>query len=251
MSYDESFFEENLESSLRSARVCVPKVLRLVAPKSVVDIGCGVGAWLKVFSENGIDDVFGIDNSGAKGLLQIPIAKFMVHDLTTPITLRRKFDLVVCLEVAEHLPSSCAKQLVDTLTELGPVVLFSAAIPHQGGVHHVNEQWPDYWAGLFHNKQYEVIDCIRREIWSDRDVGEWYSQNILLYAEASSLRNFPVLLKEHERTSKNQLSLVHPSMYLHYVNPRTIPVRTVLGALPYLPARVLHFIAEKVKDGGP
>ena len=62
--------------------------------------------------------------------------------------MNRKFDLVLSLEVAEHLPSECAEAFVESLVNLGPVILFSAAIPYQGGENHVNEQWPEYWVGV-------------------------------------------------------------------------------------------------------
>jgi hypothetical protein len=84
--------------------------------------------------------------------LAIPEERFIPYDLKRPYRIDRAFDLVVSLEVAEHLPADCAETLVDSLTGLGSVVLFSAAIPYQGGEHHINEQWPEYWIRLFHSK---------------------------------------------------------------------------------------------------
>ena len=40
-------------------------------------------------------------------------------------------------------------QLVATITKHGDAVLFSAAIPGQGGQDHLNEQWPEYWQKKF------------------------------------------------------------------------------------------------------
>jgi 2-polyprenyl-3-methyl-5-hydroxy-6-metoxy-1,4-benzoquinol methylase len=65
--------------------------------------------------------------------------------LIQPLDLEKEFDLVVSLEVAEHLPASAADQFVNTLVKHGKKILFSAAIPGQGGQDHLNEQWPDYW----------------------------------------------------------------------------------------------------------
>lgn len=129
----------------------------------------------------------------------------------------RQFDLVVSLEVAEHLPSECAEIFVDSLNRLGPVILFSAAIPFQGGTHHVNEQWPDYWVKHFQEKGYVVIDYIRKQIWQNDNVERWYPQNILMFARRDYLETHPFLKREFENTTTSQLSIVHPKQYLEAI----------------------------------
>ena len=52
--YDQSFYRTYRDGSLRSARVVVPKIMKMIAPASVIDVGCGVGTWLKAFSEQGV-----------------------------------------------------------------------------------------------------------------------------------------------------------------------------------------------------
>lgn len=151
-------------------------------------------------------------------MLQIPEESFIHFDLTKPFHLNKKFDLVVSLEVAEHLPASCAETFVNTLTSHGSVILFSAALPFQGGHNHFNEQWAEYWAALFKQKGYEVIDCIRREVWWNPRVDWWYAQNILIYADQNYLRHNSKLMKEFEKTSPSHLSMIHPSKYLSLIN---------------------------------
>jgi hypothetical protein len=112
------------------------------------------------------------------------------------------------------LPTECAETFVDSLINLGDVILFSAAIPHQGGTNHVNEQWPDYWANLFKQKEYIAIDCVRDQIWQNGAVEWWYAQNILLFIRRGSLEKYPLLKKEAETTATRQLSIVHPRSYL-------------------------------------
>src|SRR5262249_5217435 len=147
--YDAAFYEAQADGSLRSARVVVPLVTRLVEPRSVVDVGCGVGTWLRAFVENGVEDVLGVDGAYVdRNRLCIDPARFQAMDLARPQPLGRTFDLAVCLEVGEHLPTRAAPGLVAMLTA-APVVLFSAAIPGQGGTNHVNEQWPNFWQRLF------------------------------------------------------------------------------------------------------
>src|SRR5687768_2487400 len=142
--YSAAFFRTMSASARSSAEQVVPLMMELVQPRSVVDVGSAAGSWLSVFREHGVEDVLGIDGDYVRAeTLEIPLDHFLAHDLAKPLRLSRKFDLVVCLEVAEHLPRSRADSLVDDLAALGSTVLFSAAIPFQGGTHHVNEQWPE------------------------------------------------------------------------------------------------------------
>lgn len=197
----------------------VPLVMDLIEPRSVVDVGCGLGSWLAEFIEQGIEDVVGVDGPGVpRHALEIPEECFLAADLSQPLDVGRQFDLVLSLEVAEHLPPESAETFVDSLTRLGDAVMFSAAIPFQGGTHHVNEQWPDYWADLFVGRDYVTIDCIRSRIWQDELVEWWYAQNSLLFATRQFLADRPHLKVEAEATSHSQLSLVHPRKYLSVVD---------------------------------
>jgi SAM-dependent methyltransferase len=231
--YTKEFFESGCEGSVRSASEIVPLILEMVHPKSVVDVGCGLGSWLAVFEENRLTDFLGVDGDfiDRKELLISP-EKFWPHDLQKPLHLHREFDLVVSMEVAEHLPESCADTFVESLTRLGSVILFSAAIPHQGGKCHLNEQWPDYWAERFRLRGYQVIDAVRKRVWKNERVEFWYSQNTLVYARNDAVSRLPRLQEEISRTASSQLSLVHPRMFLHAVeNPS---LRKILPALPRL-----------------
>jgi SAM-dependent methyltransferase len=216
--YTADFYKKDRDGSRRSASQIVPLLMELVQPESVIDVGCGVGGWLSAFRECGVKDLYGIDGDYVdRNLLEIPEQSFFVSDLTKPIQLNRQFDLVVSLEVAEHLPDSCADMFVDSLTKLGAVILFSAAIPHQGGTHHVNEQWPEYWAQYFQAKGYAVIDCIRKKIWTNKKVDYYYAQNILLFARMEYLEKNALLKTEYRSTNPTSLSIVHPNRYLEVI----------------------------------
>lgn len=212
--YNGEFFERLRERSSPSAEAIVPLVLELVPATSVVDIGCGEGAWLMAFRRSGVQDVFGIDGDYVdEARLLIPRTCFRAADLSRPFTVGRTFDLAVSLEVAEHLPPESAPGFVECLTRLAPVVLFSAAIPQQGGVHHVNEQWPEYWIRLFERHGYVPIDAIRRHIWTDERVQLWYAQNTLIFVERNFLEQSDRLKTEFRATRPGQLALVHPRLY--------------------------------------
>ena len=214
--YTRSYYEGLQNGSLHSAEVVAPLVLGLLPVRSVVDVGCGVGAWLAAFQKLGVDDIWGVDGEYVDAnILQIPRPRFQAADLSKPFVLDRTFDLAMSLEVAEHLPPDCAAQFVESLTGLAPVVLFSAAIPFQGGNHHVNEQWPDYWAALFKARDYVTIDCIRKRVWENEAVEWWYAQNTLLFVRADALERLPTLQAEQARSDPAQLRLVHPGQFLY------------------------------------
>ena len=209
--YDAGFFDRYAGGSLSSARAVCPLVLSLVPAKSVVDVGCGIGTWLRAFLEAGVDEVLGIDGDYVdRAQLMIPAERFLSHDLTQPVPNARRFDLAVSLEVAEHIDPAFAGQFVSTLAGLSDVVLFSAAIPGQGGTNHVNEQWPQYWEKLFRTHDYAMLDCIREKTWNNPEVEAHYSQNTFLCVHQPLLERSPALKGYADRPVR---ALVHPAYY--------------------------------------
>ena len=141
-SYDQQFYTDLDETAAPSAERIVPMVQDLLSVGSVIDVGCGDASWLDVFRNNGVEDVFGVDGSWVEEpQIKIPLERFARRRLDRPLEINRRFDLALCLEVTEHLRSESAAGFISELCGLAPVVLFSAAIPHQGGLHHYNEQW--------------------------------------------------------------------------------------------------------------
>jgi SAM-dependent methyltransferase len=234
--YTNHFFEELHDGSYRSAREIIPLILELVQPRSIIDVGCGAGTWLSVCREFGIEDIFGVDGDYVdKKILKIPKERFSSFDLRKPFCVGRQFDLVLSLEVAEHLPLESASTFIDSLTGHGSVVLFSAAIPHQGGEQHINEQWPEYWMELFRHKGYVVIDCVRKRIWQNPNVESWYAQNVLMFVQKDHLDVHPLLKREFEITAITQLSIVHPKKYLslvHWIERLYLAVRDITTVIP-------------------
>lgn len=210
MKYGSAYFSAQKET-LRSARAVVPRIAEMVQPRSVVDVGCGIGVWLSGFVELGVTDIIGVDGAYVpRDLLVIPQDRFRAADLTQPLQLGRTFDVALSLEVAEHLPGEVAGAFVASLTSLAPVVIFSAAIPIQGGRGHVNEQWQTYWARLFGEQGFVAVDAIRPEIWTCRDVDWWYRQNTIVYVREERLASYKLLAEARQRTDERMLDIVHP-----------------------------------------
>jgi SAM-dependent methyltransferase len=212
--YPPEFYIQQQEGSLRSARRVLPHLLELAAPRSIIDVGCGIGTWLKAAEELGVHDLAGLDGAYVdRSLLQIPHQQFTAIDLTQPFRMERTFDVALSLEVAEHLPEASAESFVESLTRLAPVILFSAAIPHQMGAHHINEQWQTWWVDRFARAGFIAVDCMRWRVWDDPDVEWWYAQNMLLMAREDYLRASPVLQQERDKAAM-PYAVVHPRAYL-------------------------------------
>src|SRR5215469_9658197 len=114
--YGDAFFDSQQEGALQSARIVLPLVQRLFTPTSVLDVGCGRGAWLRVFQELGVTTVRGLDGEYVdRSELLIPPECFTCTDLSTPFEVVGRYDLSICLEVAEHLPEEMAPILVRNL----------------------------------------------------------------------------------------------------------------------------------------
>lgn len=164
-----------------SASEMVPILFTLFQPKSVVDVGCGVGHWLMECSQNGISELLGIDGLHLTTSLFMPDKQNLLQtDLEKPFQLNRTFDLVICLEVAEHLAENTADTFIRSLVQLGDTIIFSAAIPGQGGQNHINEQWPSYWQQKFEANGFGFYDIIRPRIWWNPKINAYYRQNMFI-----------------------------------------------------------------------
>jgi SAM-dependent methyltransferase len=222
-SYGAEFFD-CLEVEVRSsAEVVVPIVIELLHPSSVLDVGCGRGTWLDVFLRHGVTDVMGVDGPYIPVTeLEIPPDAFVGHDLRRPLELGRRFDLVVSVEVAEHLDPDFASTFVSSLVAHASAVLFSAAIPFQGGAGHVNEQWPSYWADLFAVHGFVPVDVVRPVVWSDEQVAFWYAQNTILYVDKT--HGSVDELRDRALHAGRPLDLVHPALHTRdHTKPRRLP----------------------------
>lgn len=216
--YDNFFYEEQSPYSIKSAKKIVPYLSKLFPDiTSVVDVGCGIGAWLNEWKQEG-KTIMGIDgNDLSEKDRKILDSEYIKHDLNTKFPkIQKKYDFCMSLEVAEHLSRDRAVSFINDLCSYSDIVLFSAAIPGQTGVNHINEQWPQYWANIFSANGYKSRDILRDYFWNDNDVAWWYSQNMILYIN-NTIPN-PQMLQMgifNEQT----LSRIHPKCFAMYYNP--------------------------------
>jgi len=186
--YGNEFFAYQQIGSLASARSVAPIVLRHLKPASILDVGCGAGAWVAAYVEAGAAHVTAVDGDyvRAEQLLFDP-SRFRAVDVARPFRLGRSFDMAQCLEVAEHLHPRASETLVDNLVSHAPIVVFSAAPPGQGGENHINERPYGFWRDLFHQRGYSLFDFIRPQIRFRPRVEPWYRYNMLVFARHDAI----------------------------------------------------------------
>ena len=194
--YSPGFYDYIEQGARRSASKLLPLLHQALAPASVLDVGCGRGIWLEVWSQLGVRDFLGLDGDYLQPeRLAIPPASFRSLDVSAPFSLGRQWALVQCLEVAEHIPPDRSETLVENLTAHADHILFSAAEPGQGGHNHINEQPPEYWRALFQRRGFQAYDVVRPVLHADPAVEPWYRFNALLFVRDGAAAALPEAIR--------------------------------------------------------
>ena len=237
--YDSQFLSYGRSIATKSAQAIVSILRETLGPASVLDLGCGRGAWLEVWKAQGTSDILGVDGDYVdRADLAVDQSEFCSRDLGREVDLQRRFDLVESLEVAEHLPESRARGFVADLCRHGDTVLFGAAPPGQGGEQHINEQPYAYWRVFFEELGFEPFDFLRPRVASDPDVAPWYRYNTLLYVHRDAIESLP------ESVRRTRLSKDTP---IRDVSPLLYKVRKrLVRQLPTWATHALATVAKKV-----
>jgi len=223
--YDDKFFDDIRAEVFVSADRILRLTYDLLSPTSIADVGCGDGTWLKAAYNLGVRDLTGFDHAASALAGEFPEGSAVRDvDLETGFTPGRTFDLTLCMEVAEHLAPEVAELLVSDLTSASKAVLFSAAIPFQSGVNHINERPQSYWVSLFQQCGFRCLDVIRPAIWTDNNIAWWYRQNCVLFVpkdrtiNADSMVNGAILDLVHPDNHREKIEGLFDKRYV--VPPR-------------------------------
>lgn len=241
--YPEVFYDNQISGSRRSAYVILSHLFEFYQPQSLVDVGCGRGAWLAAAESLGVQSLRGLDGSWVHqyGLISKNI-EFTPANLEENLDLGQQYDLCISVEVAEHISKDKANQFIESLCNISKVVLFSAAIKGQGGRDHINEQPQSYWIKLFENCGYECLDIIRPAIWDNDDVDWWYKQNIFLFYE----RTFSLKFDSLKNNEKIIYDLVHPEHLQIKINRFEKVIKN--PTISFIAGRVWHFVRNFFKQ---
>lgn len=211
--YNESYYKRHEIGSYESAFQILKYIKTFINFDSVIDFGCGMGTWCKALNNLNIKDFLGIDkHQYDSAYMLIPSEKYMQYDLRKPLLLSHKVDMAISVEVAEHIEFEYSNIFIENLCLCSDIILFSAAITHQGGTGHINEQSCTYWESIFNNYGYKAIDCIRPYIWNDERIEIWYKNNCVLYIEEHFYKKISAVVP----TNTYSLDIIHPLM-LHRI----------------------------------
>ena len=206
--YPADFYQNRRLHTAHAARRLLAALPEGLPRASIADIGCGTGTWLAAALASGFATALGVEGAWVTpAMLDDPRITLIAHDLEQPYAGPR-VDLALSLEVAEHLAPARAEGFVADLVALAPAILFSAAIPGQGGVGHINEQWQSWWAGRFAAHGYVAHDVIRPAIWADDAIPAWYRQNAVLYLDGSTTAALGLV-----PVDPSLLDTVHPAFW--------------------------------------
>jgi SAM-dependent methyltransferase len=240
--YNYNFYTTMIKGAEESASRTLPALFEVLQPKSMLDLGCGVGCWLKVAKELGVEKVIGFDGAYVNpSQLRINRDEFNIVDLAKNLPPVQKVELAMSLEVAEHVPETRAEELVDYLTQCSDFIFFGAAIPLQGGTDHINEQWQSYWVEKFRKRGYIPCALVRDALWDNPNIGVWYRQNALIYYKKGSISKLDSWNELHGDSSI--INVVHPDLY-HIKMLRYIILERLLTKLQKIKNRIYSALGK-------
>lgn len=209
MEYNAEFYSGRRKMTQPAAEKILPILMQLASVRSVADFGCGIGVWLSVARTMGATRTIGFEGEWVTTeMLENADIDLKRGSLEKRVQLDEPVDLAISLEVAEHLSAVRADSFVDDLCAASSLILFSAAVPGQGGKGHVNEQWQSYWAEKFGHHGYRIFDIVRPQIWGDAEIPYWYQQNTMVLIREGHV---PVSLQGCDKTPA-QMDLVHKKL---------------------------------------
>lgn len=235
MSYPDQWHQIYGDKTGASARAILPPLLRLFGARSLLEVGCGNGHWTQSARDAGIEDYNVADGPwNNREHLLVEKDRFIEANLSSPLRLERRYDMAICLEVAEHVAREHAQGLVGSLCDASDVLLFGAAIPLQGGYGHINEQWPSWWRDLFATRGYRAFDLVRPRHWNDTTIHYWYRQNCFVYVREGAEEALATAAREEATIGGAQalFDAVHPEKYLEMASYESIAMKKLLARLP-------------------
>jgi hypothetical protein len=185
--YNSKYFKQQIFNC--DYRLIAEAIVQQYNPQSVIEFGCGKGDLSRAFASMGLS-VFAFDGYANPDFYELENITFAKVDFNGTLALKthlaalkRKFDVAICLEVAEHLDPSVSSELIEVITSVSDVVIFSAAVPGQGGDGHINCRSREFWYDQFTKNNFEIADTIRVRLRGKDDVAVWYRLNVIDYVK--------------------------------------------------------------------
>lgn len=145
--------------------------------KSIIDIGCGNGGYTMNFLKHGINCV-GYDGSPLTPEITKSICQ--IKDFSEIVDLG-KFDLVLSLEVGEHIPVKYEQIFIDNVCHAAKdLITISWGIEGQLGYGHVNCRNNDYVIAEFEKRNF-IFDKETTDYLREKSTFHWFKNTILCF----------------------------------------------------------------------
>jgi hypothetical protein len=210
MQQDQYLFVNTIRNHNSAALVLDCLIQYFEKVQTVMDLGCGMGAWSKAMFERGFEEITLVDHPS------LPRNKLLIHakerfnavDLDVSLPGPGNFDMIMCIEVLEHFKEKRALEILDFICCSTSLVLFSAAIPGQFGEGHINCQRHGYWHAQFERRGFAFYDGFKPNLLSNDSINYWIRQNLFIYFKPSQAWRFTGL----SNTTTSEFELVHQSI---------------------------------------
>jgi hypothetical protein len=249
-SYTPNFYEEVASRADVASQICANLLKETLLIETLIDVGSGTGIWTRNFllTIDQLKELTSIDLPTTRRIyledssLDLSKIRIIEQDLVAnPYLPEEIFDLTICVEVLEHLVEDAGIKLIEEFGKKTKFLLFSAAVPGQGGTHHINEQKYAYWYEKLKNSGFVPLDIMRPSL-NKPEVPSYYRHNIVLWVNLNHisssqtqilLANLFKLIDGSPRDTRNLLSIFRYkmlSLFPHQVITFLSKVRTLFSA---------------------
>jgi hypothetical protein len=142
--------------------------------KTIIDIGCGDGSYVREFRKNGFDCI-GLDGNPLTS--KIPYCQVMDFSINLISFFN---DLAICLEVGEHIPQEYEQFFIDNICRVSDNIILSWAIEGQGGLGHVNCRNNDYIIAEMKKRNFDY-DAIATNFLRKNSTLPWFKNTLMAF----------------------------------------------------------------------
>jgi hypothetical protein len=185
--YSESFYSSVGSRASIAASIVMGSVKQWYSPSSIVDYGAGPGVWsieaAKVFPNASVlaldyeaATIFSEEFESKRPKNLITLELNFEEEKSIPVV---NLDMAICVEVLEHLSEEAANRVFNSICSTAGIVIFSAAVPGQGGTGHINEKPKNYWVSRFVENDFLVFDTFAQNL-QHPQVPDYYRNNCFL-----------------------------------------------------------------------